>query len=203
MITGIKRFAISLDERPGIVVSRIMTLGATVLPKVIDPQDAEYLAREAGAYDYEIQPTHYGVRKVRQDVASVDVFPNTLLGQFTEDLAAAITSYFKPEMFASALDFNHCNIQRYEDASHGIDQHRDQVHNKNLVVLCGLSGVGRFRTYQELQGPVTFERDIEPGVLMLMKAPGFLSKTECPVHGVDNIRGRRYILALRQNAKKE
>lgn len=181
-----------------VAVSQLLTDGVVVVANAFSQADAERLAAAAATLEYEEQPEEYGARRVRQQVASVALPEHGVLAEFADTVEYEVVAKLGAEAFGTSLHFNHRNIQRYLDGTLGIEPHQDESKNINLVVLCGLSGSGRFRIYQELGGPVTFQSPILPGSILLMVAPGFCGRNERPVHGVDEIRGTRALVGLRQ-----
>jgi len=171
---------------------------AILLPGAFSLELASHLAVEAAELDYVVQKEYAGPRQVRQQVASTSAPLTGALAEFCQGVEADLRQFFGEGVFEQALHFTEHKIQRYEDGSHGIDPHRDHSINLNLIVLCGLQGSGRFTVYEDLGGPATLHLTTTPGDVLLLASPGFLGRSICPVHGVDQIKGKRYLLALRQ-----
>ncbi|HEY1074905.1 MAG TPA: hypothetical protein VGE59_04440 [Patescibacteria group bacterium] len=185
---------------PEVVVTVMQRLGAICFP-IMSEADALALAVEAKRFKYKKQPKEYGKRKVRQEVSSCLVSEGAI-GDFASSLERELAVFFGPEAFESPLSFTARNIQRYRNGTLGIEPHRDESENRNIVALLGLEGRGRFTVYDELDGPVRVRWTINPGDLLLMVAPGFYgADASCRrVHRVDEIVGypHRYLLGLRQ-----
>ena len=181
-------------------VVRLLDGRPLVFEGILDCRGYAALVR---ALHYEEQPKEFGPRKVRQDVSSVPVKPDSPLKDLVLVIEKAIVEFFGPYSFSPPLRFTDSNIQRYRHKSHGIDPHRDHSNNRNVVALLTLDGSGLFSTYEELGGAVKSQVLLSPGSLLLMTAPGFLGNVDCPVHGVDSIVGGndswRYLLGMRHN----
>jgi hypothetical protein len=202
MAGSVKRIKLRISQPAGTIIIKLRTQGAVLLEDAFSREDAEYMATEAARFDYKKQPEVYGRRQVQQQVSSVRVPPSGLFSQFAEDVRSELYHYLGPKSFPGFfLWFNDQVIQRYEHASLGIQPHRDHSSNINLVVLCGLRGSGRFSVYPDLGKEANLQLEIVPGSILLLRAPGFAGTEDCPVHGVDQIVGDRYLLGLRQNVE--
>lgn len=184
-----------------VLVSQLLTDGVVVVANAFSQADAERLAAAADTLEYEAQPEVYGMRRVRQQVASVALPESGVLAEFADTVECEIAAKLGAEAFGTPLHFNHRNIQRYLDGTLGIEPHRDESSNVNLIVLCGLSGSGRFAIYDELGDQARLRVPILPGSILLMVAPGFYGRGYRPVHGVDEILGTRYLVGLRQHVR--
>ncbi len=65
-----------------------------------------------------------------------------------------------------------------------------------------LEGEARFCVCDDREGTNTHEFDHRPGMVLLLRAPGFLWSDFRPFHIVGEVTKERYTFALRQNIKK-
>jgi hypothetical protein len=197
------RFDISIPQGSEYVLSELELNGAVLIEEMFPESVASWLADEANRLKYDEWPKVYGARKVRQEVASVELPKAGLLDQFAEEMQQVLVGFFPPSVFSSPLKFNYRNIQRYLNNTIGIEPHRDEPRYRNLVVLCGLSGEGSFNLFHELDDSPYLTLRIVPGSALLMSAPGYKSIGEGkgPLHSVTEIRGNpnRYVLAMRHD----
>ncbi len=184
------------------MVARLQAAGVEHIENAFSLETAARLTEAAKQLTYTEQPKKYGKRQVRQELASTALAPGGLLWHFADTVEERLRDFFGPEVFATPLAFNARNIQSYQPGSLGIEPHRDESHNHNLVVLVTLSGSGRLVVYQDLGGPIQSWHTLSPGSLLLMAAPGFMGRNHRPVHSVDHIEGERYLMGLRQHELK-
>lgn len=190
-----------LPVGPQIISSVLCQLGAIAFP-ILRAEHALELSKEVDALPFKQQPEEYGVRKVRQDVASVLVPPDSELNRVSDHLEQELGRYFSPSAFESPLELNFRNIQRYAHGAVGIETHCDESINRNIIVVLALRGTGTFTVYERIGGPILVQWLLTPGTLLLLRAPGFYgaTKTDRPPHSVTNITGdpNRDALVLRQ-----
>lgn len=177
--------------------------GVVIIHNAFSRETAAQLTDEARQLAYVDLPKEYGPRRVQQDVASAMILKGSRLWRFGDIVQDCLANFFGSDWFESPLDFTHRNVQRYLDGTRGIGRHRDESCNRNLVVLCALSGSGRFSVYSDLISIPLWRMVLNPGSLLLIEAPGYKDREVQPVHSVDQIQGERYILGLRQFQKKE
>ncbi len=186
------------------VTQRLLHNGVALLTNVhslMHTGQVLQLPEEARALSFTDQPEYYGSRRVHQQVASAPVLPTMRLGEFANALELAIEVFLGLDCFNPPLCFNDRCVQFYREGSIGIEPHRDSGTFRNLIVLYGLAGSGRFSVYDELGGQPKVQLSIVPGSLLLLMAPGFRGGDSRPIHGVNAIRGPRYVLGMRQKVE--
>ena len=187
------------------LVADLEWYGAALIPNLLSGEELDAYTRAARALEYTDRSGLYGKRGVRQSMASAEVTSGTGLYQLAVEIEEAVRSTFAEGDFATRLAFNSRKVQRYPAGSVGIDPHLDESTNRSLIVLFGLSGLGLFTTYAELEGPVRKQYMFAANSLVLLRAPGFLGSNQRPLHGISQIRGGddgyRYVLAMRQTGR--
>ncbi len=176
-------------------------MGALVIHNFC-PDVVPVLLEAAEGLKYVERPAEFGPRKVKQDLATAELKPGTVLWDAADELEWRLGRHFGPKAFESPLQFTSRAVQRYPHKSIGIGRHRDRSNIRNLIVLLGIKGESRFRVYEGLDGPPRISLSFGEGDLLLIVAPGYAyaERDVRPYHGVDMIDGDpyRYILALRQ-----
>ncbi len=178
---------------------RLRCDGVVVVRNVFSQDAATALAHEAQRLKFELQPAVYGSRSVQQAVACADIAPRGRLWEFADAVEIAMQNMVGDEAMTVPLGFNRRVVQWYRPETIGIGSHRDESRYRNLVVLCGLSGYGRFKLFRGSSGALYLTRKVGPGDVVVMIAPGFNGRDDRPVHAVDQIQGERYVLALRRD----
>lgn len=134
----------------------------------------------------------------RDDLLTAQVPGSGVVNEFTTDLEGELSDFFGESVFTDPLAFNERVLQRYPDPCSGVNPHADDACCRNMIVIAGLQGSAHFRLYTKRGGSVTSSCRIEPGSVMVVKAPGFLGGNDQPVHSVTHVKNDRLILALRQ-----
>jgi hypothetical protein len=89
-------------------------------------------------------------------------------------------------------------VQKYRPGSLGITPHVDGKTHRNIIALTVLDGYGDFYVCKDRAGNNPEPVDMSPGNLFFMRANGFRAHENTPFHYVNNIRGERYVLGIRQ-----
>lgn len=145
---------------------------------------------------------------VRQEVSSCSEFPDDSdLWRFRDMLQGFLLQHFSREalcsdLFQTPLFFNDLTIRKYEKRSCGITPHRDSAKLVNLIAIVNLEGEARFCVCDDREGTNTREIDHRSGMVLLLRAPGFLWTDFRPFHFVGEVTQERYTFALRQNIKR-
>lgn len=145
-----------------------------------------------------------GARLVRQDFELSVTFPD---GSPFHGLAAALEGLLRralgrlsPRPLAE-IELNDLIVQHYQPGSAGITPHRDHVRYEGLVALVNLAGRASFCVCADRSGSGARELEDRPGVLLLMRAPGFAGRRDRPFHFLKDVSEERYSLGLRHDVR--
>ncbi len=139
---------------------------------------------------------------VKQRVLSVDQFNVT--GSF-QVLARSFDDFLEEQLgvlskypFATRLKFNDFQLRKYPPGSVGISPHIDSAKFINLICNFVLTGDGKFYISDDRFGRNMREIFSEPGSVVIMRAPGFMSSNKRPYHSVGVCETERISFGLRQ-----
>ena len=145
-----------------------------------------------------------GARLVRQDFELSVTFPDgSPFPRFAAALEGLLLSALRrlsPPLLAE-LQLNDLIVQHYQPGSQGITPHRDHVRYEGLVALVNLAGRARFCVCADRSGAHARELEDGPGVLLLMRAPGFAGRRDRPFHFLKDVSEERYSLGLRHDVR--
>ena len=145
-----------------------------------------------------------GARLVRQDFELSVTFPDDSpfprFAAAMEGLLRRALSRLSPPLLTE-LQLNDLIVQHYQPGSQGITPHRDHVRYEGLVALVNLAGRARFCVCADRSGHDARELDDGPGVLLLMRAPGFADRRDRPFHFLKDVSEERYSLGLRHDVR--
>jgi len=90
-------------------------------------------------------------------------------------------------------------IQRYRRGSTGISPHRDGRRFIKLISVFSLGSPAEFRLFRDRRGSPMRRYQLDPGDLLLLRAPGFAERPSAgPLHSVSGPAGEaRYSITLR------
>lgn len=184
-------------------IEKVALVGAASLPLLSEAFRLRLLA-EAESYTYtpEEEFVGSGEKLVRQQMGSFESFSP---GSAYLELCIAFQVWLEERLqslpqypFSTHLSFNALSLQKYEQGSIGITPHRDGLRYINLICIFVVGGQGRFFVCADRSGREAVEIDAAPGVVILMRAPGFLGEDRRPFHYVSEISLRRYSFGMRQ-----
>jgi len=91
------------------------------------------------------------------------------------------------------------HIQRYGLGSEGISPHRDSRRFIKLISIFSLGSPAEFRLFRDRRGSPLRRYQLDPGDLLLLRAPGFAERPSAgPLHSVSGPAGEaRYSITLR------
>ncbi len=91
------------------------------------------------------------------------------------------------------------HVQRYRPGSAGISPHRDGRRFIKLISVFSLGGPAEFRLCHDRRGSPLRRYQLDPGDLLLLRAPGFAERPSAgPLHSVSGPTGEvRYSITLR------
>jgi len=91
------------------------------------------------------------------------------------------------------------HIQRYGLGSEGISPHRDSRRFIKLISIFSLGSPAEFRLFRHRRGSPLKRYQLDPGDLLLLRAPGFAERPSAgPLHSVSGPAGEaRYSITLR------
>lgn len=145
-----------------------------------------------------------GARLVRQDFELSVTFPeDSPFPRFAtalEGLLRRALVRLSPQLL-DKIQLNDLIVQHYQPGSAGITPHRDHVRYEGLVALVNLAGRARFCVCTDRSGANARELDDGPGVLLLMRAPGFAGRRDRPFHFLKDVSEERYSLGLRHDIR--
>ncbi len=93
--------------------------------------------------------------------------------------------------------FNQTNLQRYRAGSSGISPHRDGKRFVYLIGILVLTGSGLFATCADREGTDPVRVPADPGMLVLLRAPGFAGIQRRPFHFVSEVKENRLVVIMR------
>lgn len=171
------------------------------------PDDVrQRLLTEASQYQFEPREKVVGKAHVRQELSAFDAFPAQSLFCRLRDafqrLLVRHVSLVSPPLFATPLALNDMVLQRYAPGPIGITPHRDHLHFVNLVCIFTLEGRARFCVCEDRSGSGAREIDSRPGIVVLLRAPGFRGSDIRSLHFLSDIREPRTTFALRQRREE-
>ena len=145
-----------------------------------------------------------GARLVRQDFAlSVTFSDDSPFRRFAaalEGLLRRALGRLSPALLHD-IRLNDLIVQHYRPGAAGITPHRDHVRYEGLVALVNLAGRARFCVCADRSGHDARALEDGPGVLLLMRAPGFAGRRDRPFHFLEDIGEERYSLGLRHDVR--
>jgi len=144
-------------------------------------------------------------QQVRQDFELTMTIPE---GHPIRALAAGLTTLtnqalptLAPDPLPGGLDYNDLIVQRYDAGSAGITPHRDHLRYVGLVALVTLAGTADLVLCDDRAGSNPRRFPMAPGMVTLMRAPGFGGRPERPFHAVTDLREPRVSLGLRHDTR--
>lgn len=179
--------------------------GAIAFPFLPEGLRLELLtAAKEGEYKWLERETYGGL--VKQEIEAYGVFDSeNILAKFSSEVSGFISeqlSIFTEYPFSTTCQPNEVVVQRYRKDSLGITPHVDGASHRNLVILIVLEGYGDFNLCDDRSGSNPYKVDMTPGCILFMRANGFLNYTNTPFHFLNNIKSKKYVLGIRQKAKK-
>ena len=189
------------------LVYRLTAEGGATMPFLAERLRAD-LALEADRCAYAEQPTVVGKHKVREELSSCSEFPeDSRFIRIKED----ITDFFNWKLsqarsnpFGSMpISFNEISLQKYRAGSIGISPHMDNLSCTNLILVITLKGKGDFFLCDDREKNGSRQLPLEPGMITVMRAPGFFGSIRRPFHYITNITEERIVFSMRNNTKKK
>lgn len=176
---------------------------AVSLPFLTQAERAPLLAEARGLPYRAARPVvGEGSRAVLQDFhLTEEAPPQGALAGFARALEARLRSLGRPWLEPGfALD--DLMVQRYPAGSRGITPHRDHLRYRGLVALLTLAGRARLFLCADRSGSAPREIAINPGRLVLLRAPGFAGAEERPFHFLTEVAQERFSLGLRHDTRR-
>lgn len=144
-------------------------------------------------------------REVRQDFElSMDIPEDHLLRDLARslgDLTSAALRSLSPNPLPQGVVFNDLIVQRYQSGSAGITPHRDHVRYVGLVALVTLAGRSELLLCDDRGGSNPRAFPMAPGMVNLMRAPGFAGSRVRPFHLVGPLAEPRVSVGLRHDTR--
>jgi hypothetical protein len=144
-------------------------------------------------------------QEVRQDFElSVDIGRDDPLHRLARALTAATNTalaLLPPALLPGGIDYNDLIVQRYRADSAGITPHRDHIRYVGLVALVTFAGTADLLLCADRAGSNPRAFPMAPGVLTLMRAPGFGGRSDRPFHCVAALKEPRVSLGLRHDTR--
>jgi hypothetical protein len=191
----------------GVLFDEVAAVGAASTVLLSEERRLELL-KEARSYSYvqEQEVVGTGTRTVRQQLGTLEGFPaasgfialKESVQQLFERRLAELTAY----PFESSLVLDRAVLQRYPEGSLGITAHRDNLRYINLICIVVIGGRGRFFVCADRSGRDSREIRADPGMIILMRAPGFMGSSHRPFHYVTQVEGERFTFGLRQTRRE-
>ncbi len=186
------------------IVHDLSTTGASNMMILSEPIRRQLL-EEAQGYSY-LDATEYvnlgKPTEVRQQLASFENFPDDSLFFILKDALQTELDYqfrlLDRYPFTTPLRLNAQVLQKHPPNSIGITTHLDKARYINLVAVIALAGEADFYTYFDRFSPYIQKIETIPGMVVLMRAPGFAPLDGQQFHSVGNIKEQRYTYGLRQ-----
>jgi hypothetical protein len=144
-------------------------------------------------------------QEVRQDFElSVDIGPEDPLRRLARaltDVTNAALALLPAGLLPGGIDYNDLIVQRYQAGSAGITPHRDHIRYIGLVALVTFAGTADLLLCADRAGSNPRAFPMAPGVLTLMRAPGFGGRNDRPFHCVAALQEPRVSLGLRHDTR--
>ena len=193
------------EQELAVAIARLPDEDAVALPLIGDAARQPLLeAAKHMSYRPARPLVGEGARLVRQDfelsVTFLDGSPFPRFAAALEGLLRRALRRLSPPLLDEFL-LNDLIVQHYQPGSQGITPHRDHVRYEGLVALVNLAGRARFCVCADRSGADARELEDGPGVLLLMRAPGFAGRRDRPFHFLKDVSEERYSLGLRHDVR--
>lgn len=176
--------------------------GIGVITDFLKDRTRVQLLKELERYEFRAADRERGPRRVKQDYASFDAFPegslfHSVRDELQEYLASEFVSLF-PFHLTDTLQFTHMVAQRYDPCSIAIGAHYDGESYINLIALLVLEGRNGLHSCDDGDGKNPELVPNQASDLILMRGSGFAHIEKRPYHLVCDITGRRTTVGFRQ-----
>lgn len=185
-------------------LERAKAFGAVLLKGYVDQKTSESIIEETDIQNMRVVEERD--KKVRQQFQTINYrYPGETTPHIAR-LGSTLEEFLRDEL--PQWRPNDVAMQRYlPEQTVGIDPHRDYARDKLLVAVTTLAGEADFHIEldDEAGGKSWSKRRLQPGDLVLMRAPGLTeADDDRPYHQIDPPRSEeRTSLAFRHNVRLE